>query len=249
MSQKIKTLIIEDNKVASDHLENLLREKVPQVEVLGTCQTINASVEAILKHRPDLILMDIILSDGKAFDILDQLDNPFFEIIFITAHGEFMKNAFDYFAFTYLTKPYDDTEVLRAINQFKIKKKRLFEHNRLEILKDFVQQNGTKFLLHVGTEHVVIDIKEIIHCKAEGNYTQFYMMSGKTLLASNALKYYENILSYKGFHRLGRFSLVNMNHVKSVYKKETVILSDNTRINITARNKEKLAQLLNSFNS
>ncbi len=249
MRQKTKALIIEDDKVASDYLENLLRAKVPHVEVMGTCETVPESIDAILKYQPDLVLMDIVLKDGQAFDVLDTIDTSLFEIIFITAHGHFMKTAFDYFAFTYLTKPYEDDDVLRAISQFRLKKQRQFDHNRLEILKDFIQTKGTKFLIHAGIEQIAVDLKEIIHCKSEGNYTQFFLYSGKTILASNPLKYYENILSFKGFYRLNRFSLVNVEHVKSIYKKEAVILSDDTRIGLTARNKEKLSQLVNRLNS
>ncbi|MGI9551631.1 MAG: LytR/AlgR family response regulator transcription factor [Aurantibacter sp.] len=246
---KLKTLIVEDDLDAIGRLRELLDDHLPEVEIIGTCTATKESIRAIKNLEPELILMDIVLQDGNAFEILDFYPNSTFEVIFITAHSEFMKRAFEYFAFTYLSKPYEDMELIGAVQKYSNKRKKLFDHQRLQILKDFIKEKGAKFLVHVGSEHLVVDIGEIVRCSSEGNYTQFHLTSGKKLLASNPLKHYEQILSYKGFCRMNRFDLININHVRSIYKKENIVLSDNTKISITSRNKERLADLINSFNS
>ncbi len=221
MCGKVKTLIVEDDFESIARLKELIGAYLPEIEIIGLGTSTSESKEAIKNLGPELILMDIVMQDGNAFEILDFFPNSTFEVIFITAHSGFMKQAFDYFAFAYICKPYEDLELVRAVQKYAYKKEKFFNHQKLQILSDFIKENGTKFLVHVGNEHLVVDINEVIHCKSEGNYTQFHLTSGKKLLASNSLKHYEKILSYKGFYRMNRFNLINMNHIKSIYKKRT----------------------------
>ncbi|TMM59135.1 response regulator transcription factor [Maribacter algarum] len=247
MNGKIKSIIIEDNENAMESLVKLIATHFSEIDIIGKHSTIKDSIKAIKNQNPELILMDIVLKDGNAFEILDHFPNNTFEVIFITAHSEFMKRAFEHFAFTFISKPFEDIELIRAIQGYSTKRKRIFDHQRLQILKDFIKEDGSKFLVHVGNEYLAVDISDVVNCKSDGNYTQLHLKSGKKLLASNPLKYYENLLAYKGFYRMNRFDLINMNHVKSIYKKETVILSNGTKISITSRNKIRLAELMESF--
>lgn len=249
MLQGVNTLIIEDEKEASDYLCELIDEKIGYLEVIGICTTVAESIAFLKEKKPELILMDVALPDGDAFEILDVFQNAEFEVIFITAHSEFMERALKYFAFSYLTKPYHLHELRTVIDRFLLKREKLFTDYKMRMFKDFILEKGTRFLLHLGSEHLVIDLREVICCKADGNYTIFQIDSGKKLMASHPLKYYEKLLSHKGFVRINRFNLINLSQITSIYKKEAIFLSDGTSIQISARHKNLLSDLIKDFNT
>ncbi|WP_157730283.1 LytR/AlgR family response regulator transcription factor [Tenacibaculum jejuense] len=110
-----------------------------------------------------------------------------------------------------------------------------------------VQKSNTidKLFIHVNESYIAIQVDDIIKCEASGNYTIFYTKDKKEFIVSKLLKYYENLLKNQGFIRVNRSILVNMKLVKQVYKKEAVILNNNERIIVSARNKAKLMSFIN----
>ena len=112
-----------------------------------------------------------------------------------------------------------------------------------------VRKNNTidKLFIHVNESYVSIRVNNIAKCEASGNYTIFYTNDKKEYIVSKSLKYYEELLRDQGFFRVNRSILVNMRLVKKVYKKEAVILDNNERIIVSARNKTKLMSFINKY--
>ncbi|WP_159025745.1 LytTR family DNA-binding domain-containing protein [Aquimarina sp. Aq78] len=105
----------------------------------------------------------------------------------------------------------------------------------------------SKILVHIGNEHIAVDINDIIKCEADGNYSLFTASNKSTYLVSKSLKYYEGLLSKKGFFRANRSTLININQIHSIYKKEAITLSNKERIVVSIRNKPKLIELIKSL--
>lgn len=244
MTEKIKVLIIENDADTVEYLKEIIQAKIKNASVVGTADTIVASIELINVIRPEIILMDIVLDDGSAFSILDAYPKPDFEVIFISAHGQFLEKALEYYAMNFLTKPIDSERLVALFQKHSRLKQRMFAFHKYELLKDLIFENGKKFLLHVGSKHVSIGFSDVVYCTADGNYTVFHLGDKRKLLASGPLKYYSEILEKKGFFRANRFHLINLEHITSIYKKETIILSNNDKINISKRNKSKLLMLI-----
>src|SRR5205809_2790819 len=101
----VSALIIEDEERNARVLKNLVDEYCPDIKLLGVCDSVKSALENIPKLQPELIFMDVMLSDGNAFDILSQLKERNFEIIFITAHDEFAVKAIKFSALDYIVKP------------------------------------------------------------------------------------------------------------------------------------------------
>ncbi len=249
MPEDLRTLIVEDDKEASDFLLKIIKDKIDGLEVIDVCATVKDATKCIKEQKPELVLMDVKLKDGNAFEVLDSFENPDFEVVFIATYSEFMEKALKYFPFSYLSKPFHHDEFVLVINRYMRKKERLFSKFKMKVFKESVLEKGTKFLLHIGIEHVVIDLKKVIYCKSDGNYTQFFLSSGKLLMASYPLKHYEKLLAYKGFVRINRFNLININHIRSIYKREAILLSGDISISINVRNKKTLSDLIRDFNS
>ena len=108
MPIKINAIIVDDEALARKRVENLLME-VEQIEIIGQCSSGSDAIELINDKKPNLIFLDIQLSDMSGFDLLEQIkvgDRPL--VIFITAYDNYALKAFDYFAFDYLLKPFKD---------------------------------------------------------------------------------------------------------------------------------------------
>jgi len=208
------------------------------------CASIKASIAAINLHKPELIFMDIELPDGYSFEIFDQLQFSNFEVIFITAFENYIKKAIDHYAFSYIVKPYNEDEFINKVSRYLSLKERFFSKPKLQALSNFLDINNAKILLHVGNQYIPILISNIIKLEANGNYTFVYIHSGEKYLASNSLKHYHELLQNKPFFKVNRSVIININYIKSIYKKETIILKNNDKIHVSVRNKTKLSELI-----
>ncbi|WP_430909294.1 LytR/AlgR family response regulator transcription factor [Maribacter sp. 2-571] len=249
MGQVVRTLLIEDNQDTLEFITKIIVKELHPLQIVASCDTVVDSKKCIAEYRPDLILMDIRLKDGDAFEILEAFPNPDFEVIFITGHGLYMQRAFENFAFSYLCKPFDKKDLVTIINRYLTKKERLYASFKIRVLQDFISTKGTRFLVHTGSNHEAIDLKNLIYCKADGNYTLFFMDNGKKIMASNALKHHEKLLEPKGFYRINRFYLINVEHIKAIHKKEAIVLTDGSSINLSSRNRERLSELIEKYNT
>ena len=114
----MKAVIIEDEQIAATALEKLIREVVPDMEILAVLQSIDESVEWLQAHpMPDLLFMDIHLADGSSFAIFEELKVSC-PVIFTTAYDEYALKAFEVYSLDYLLKPINKSDLERAIGKF-----------------------------------------------------------------------------------------------------------------------------------
>ncbi|WP_299336033.1 LytTR family DNA-binding domain-containing protein [uncultured Psychroserpens sp.] len=246
-NSKINTIIIEDNIESQEYLTSILQSQFSNIDIIGYADNVIDSISIINTEKPELIFMDIELIDGYSFEIFKHLKHHDFEVIFVTAFDNYMSKAIDHYAFSYIIKPYEKDRMIKVINRYIHLKERLFSEHKFQLLSSFLSSKSSRFLLHVGNEHVSININDIIKCEAEGNYTYFYLADHKKYLASNSLKYYEELLIDKGFFKAHRSVLINIEYIASIYKKETIILTNNDKINVSVRNKSNLTDLINQL--
>nr|WP_299345953.1 LytTR family DNA-binding domain-containing protein [Allomuricauda sp.] len=247
MQHIINTLVVEDNPKALKFLKKLV-DLNPNLNLEGTASNVKEALSKLKTVSPELVLMDIELGDGNAFDVLDRFEDRQFQVIFITGHEEYIKKAFEYYAFYYLSKPFDEQRFNEVIHAYVVKSKGVFDHYRFDFLKAHFTQVQSKFLLHVGSDYVSIDLTEVVYCKSEANFAQFYFLDGTKKLASHSLKYYATLFSEKGFFRVNRFCLLNTKNIQSINKRETIVMKNGHKINVSIRNKAELATLITKFN-
>ncbi len=241
---KIKTIIIEDDIDACLYLSSILTENFKQLEILGNASDVKSSVELIQRIQPDLIFMDIMLKRGDAFQILSQFDGYSFEVIFVTAYNNYLEKAFQHYAFNYILKPIDLQKIEPILERYLHMRGKDNSSSNFRALIDFIKNKNDKILLHTGKERVFVSINKIVKCIADGNYTYFYTTDNKKTLVSKPLKYYNQLLMPKGFFRAHRSILVNISYIKSIYKREALILRNKEKILISQKNKVNLIQLI-----
>ncbi|MBT4774972.1 MAG: response regulator transcription factor [Crocinitomicaceae bacterium] len=242
----VKAVIVEDEEASRITLKNYVTKYCSGVEIVGEADGVKNGLEAIKMHKPDLIFLDIEMPYGNAFDLLEQFDDVFFETIFVTAYSNYAVKAINYSACHYLLKPIDIDELVIATQKVISKiqdKKRSQENLNTKILLENIQITNSqlkKIVLPVLDGFEVVEVQEIIRCKANDNFTDFHLIDGKKKVICRTLKFYDQILSELGFVRVHKSHLINMQYVKA-YKKGKggyIEMQDGSMVDVSASKKQ-----------
>jgi two-component system LytT family response regulator len=246
---KYKALIIEDEVLNSDFLKHLLQEFCPDIEVAGVAMNVEDAVAFINRQSPQIVFMDIELQTATGFDVLQQVKDHDFEVIFTTAYDHYAIKAIKFSAIDYLLKPINFEElqlaVDKAIESLQVKEK----DNKLELLiKNVRRPAGEDFSISLSTSEGVefVPLSQIIRLEAKGPYTTFFMKNGINLMVCKNLKEYELLLTDHGFFRLHNSYMVNMKEVKKMIKADGgyAVMNDEAMIAISPKKKDEFLALM-----
>ncbi len=241
----IKTIIIDDEKLAVNYLKNLLNEYCKNIEILGTARSIKEGVELINRTKPDLVFLDIEMPFGTGFDLLSKLDKIDFQVIFVTAYNKYAIQAIKCNALDYILKPIDIDELKKAVSKVDIKDK---SNDRINSLIESVigKDLPTKIALADDGGYTMVNIDSIIRCESSGYYTIFYIEKQDNITVSTTLKKYEDILPKDKFIRVHQSHVVNLNKVAKYYKTDGgyLLMSDGSTVSVSRRKREELEKRL-----
>ena len=244
----MKIFILEDEKPVLETIQEILLNYCEDVEIIGTARSISSAKQILQKSSPDLVLLDINLPDGTSFELLGELGNVNFKIIFITAFEEFAIKAIKLSAIDYLVKPIHPVELIESVKKAKELLNR--ENNKLELnalLANVKQISGNpkKIILKTAENIYLIDVNDIIRCESDGAYTIFYVADGKKIMISKIIKEYEELLHEHGFMRIHKSHIINLNYIDRFEKADggSVILKDQSSIPVSVRKKEALLKI------
>lgn len=237
---KLNAIIIEDESNSREILRNYLAKYCPQVELLGEADSIQTGLELLKVNKPDLVFLDVEMPFGNAFDLLEQLPERTFETVFVTAYDYYAKDALNHQAAYYLMKPINIDELIKAVEY--VQEVRQKESS----LADAVLQPKTKALngkitLPQQDGFEVLNVEDILYCKADDNYTEIYLEK-KKILVSKTLKYFEEALESYDFARIHKSYLVNVNEVVKYRKGKggSVVISNGKELLVSASKKKDL---------
>jgi len=239
----IKTLIIEDELNVRNALKKILKLIDNSIEIVAETGLVQEAVKLIDKHQPQLVFLDIELEDGTGFDLLQQLNQINFKIIFTTAYNQYAIKAFKFSAIDYLLKPIDPTELSEAISRAKTEIKNKINHQELiDILNSNLAQKEEKIVLKTTEQRYVILVKNIIRLEADGAYTLFITTNQK-IIVSKHLKHYEKMLS-NSFIRCHQSHLVNSQHIIGFDKNDLLQMTNNESAPVSTRKKADILKYL-----
>ena len=221
---KITTLIIDDEPLARAMIERLLLPR-NEFEIMGQCGTGKQSIEMINTYKPDLIFLDIKLKDMTGFDVLEALTVKFPIVIFATAFDTYSLKAFEYFAFDYLLKPFNEERFYKSINKviesFKINDNDLLQdkiHSLLEYIqpkKEITNSTQKKIPIPLKNKTIFVDVKEILYIMASNSYVEIFTKQRKYLLR-NTISNIKEELSSPFFFRIHRSTIINIEYIKEL---------------------------------
>jgi DNA-binding LytR/AlgR family response regulator len=212
-NRKLRTIIIED-EVESLHLLHNLIESGSLATVTVTVTNPAEAVSQIVLYQPDIVFLDIKMPGKSGFEVLDDLKeiktvNPY--IVFTTAYDEYAIRAFEYAAFDYLLKPIDPKRLNETLLRV-IGNPRAATAQNAEMLLD----NYKKLIYRNISGIVIIDPSEIMYISAEGNYSEFFLSTGRTETVTILLGKVEEQLPPGKFFRTGRACIINIDYLKKI---------------------------------
>ncbi len=237
---KLRTVLVEDEAQSREILRNYLKKYCPEIEILGEAANVSEGLDLIKETDPDLLFLDVEMPFGNAFDLLDQMPDRHFEVIFVTAYDQYAIDALNKHAAYYLMKPIDIDKLIEAVNYVKeIKEKeRRFEEL---VLKPGINKAEGKITIPQQDGFLVLDVADILYGKADDNYTEIHL-ENKKILVSKTLKYFEEALSEFAFARIHKTYLVNINEIVKYRRGKggSVVLSNGKELLVSAARKRHL---------
>jgi two-component system LytT family response regulator len=218
----MKVLIIEDEAPAVDRLQKLLLEAAPTAQVAGITSSISGSVQWLQTHpAPDLILMDIELSDGQSFEIFQQtkITSP---VIFTTSYDEFAIRAFKVNSIDYLLKPVTVEALRSGIEKISAFTKSFSatdapQHRIEQLLQQLLKpppQYRDRFLVQVGPRYLSIETEDIAYFYFTNKTTYLKTGDGKKYIVDYTLDELQDLLPPHLFFRANRQYML---HIRAVH--------------------------------
>lgn len=219
MKQIKRILIIEDEKPNADRLRRILKEINPLAEIVDVLDSIADSVLWFSQHvMPDLVTMDIRLSDGLSFELLEKtrIDCP---IIFTTAYDEYAVRAFKYNSIDYLLKPVEQEELAAALNKLEARNPGSLDATSLQGLLNFIQAKDfrSRFLLPYRDGFKTVMVEEVLYFFSEHKISRAKLKSGAVETLPQTIEELEQQLNPKEFFRANRQFIVHINAIRQLH--------------------------------
>lgn len=244
---KIKSIIVDDEKHGRENLAGILEKYCPEIDLVAEANSVDAARAAIEKYDPDLVFLDIEMPKANGFHLLEQLQDFRFEVIFVTAYGNYAIKAIRFSAADYILKPININDLQAAVQKVSERIRQKQENLRMkQLVHNISQPQNPRIGLPAGDRIEFADVKTIIHCRGEGNYTHIYFEGNKHLLVAKTLVEFEELLHEYAFLRAHKAHLVNLNHVVAYLKTDggSLRLSNGNEVAVSRRRKEQVLKML-----
>ncbi len=213
----MKTIIIEDEKLAQERLEELINQIDPSIEVAAKLTSVDSSVKWFKKNKPDLIFLDIQLEDGLSFEIFDKvtIDVP---VIFTTAYDQYAIKAFKLNSIDYLLKPIRKAELEEALNKYKnIKTSYLRDFE--DVFKSIVNKEVSfkkRFLVQYGQKIKKVETEDAAYFYAMEKNVFMTTFRGSNYPINYSLDKLTEVLDPEKFFRINRKMIINFDAIKNM---------------------------------
>ena len=219
-----KTVLVEDEKNNLDLLNHFIKKYCKNIDVVASCSNYDQALSVLKAEEPDLVFLDIVLDRDTSFDLLQELGNPDFQIIFTTAYDEYAIRAFKYNTIDYLLKPIIIEELVAAVNKVaeKINENKTLDMGSIKnISQSFNTKHPANFIMISGMDRIdFIHPDEVVYLKSTGRYTEFYLKDKKRkITSSKPIGEYENILDQDVFYRIHNSFLINLAQLININKR------------------------------
>ncbi len=249
----IRALIIEDEQHCIDRLTSLITDRCKDsVLLLGAFTSVEDGKQAIAKHQPDVVFLDVQIKDKTGFDLLQHLNDVKFEVIFTTAFEKYAVQAFKFSAIDYLLKPVDPDDLLRAVDKLKEKLAGGEMSQKLDVLFHNLKSiEGASKRISIPTINglIFLQVADIIRCQSDVNYTDIFLRDRKKITVARTLKDFEELLIEYNFYRVHNSHLINLAHIKEYNKGKGgyVSMVDGSEVEVSSRRKADFLKSLSAL--
>ncbi len=253
----LRAVIVEDELPSRARLRALLRD-YPDIELVGEADTVGTGAELVRQARPQVLFLDIRLSGGSAFNLLQQVADPMPIVVFVTAYGDYAVRAFEIHAVDYLLKPVDRPRLDRCIERIRDRASSADFGGMRAMLQQALEQAmvragpagaqvSERIMAQDGGRMVVVEPAQIDYIEANRNYVWFHCgerrLQGRYTLNELSLR-----LDPRRFSRTHRSLIVNLARIQSLERTPrggvVITLHDGHRISCGDSYRRRLLDLL-----
>ena len=245
----MKAVIVDDESSNRNVLQALIEDYCPQVNIVDSANDVLSGVKAINTHLPDLVFLDIEMPNYNGFKLIEYFDEPFFEIVFTTAHERHAIAAFKKSAIGYLLKPIDIDALINVVEKVEKKLKKQ-SNSLLNNTPTSPKYSSTKKIkIPAKKGFLYISVQEILFLQADGRDTFITLTSGDKVKTNLNLKECEKLLFYTPILRIHRSNMINLAYIKKYVKKldSYIVMENGDRLDIGQAYKEQLLTALSFF--
>lgn len=242
----MRAIIIDDEPDNVQLLALQLSRHCPQVEIVGQYTDSVEGLQAIRTLKPSLVFLDIEMPVLNGFELLKKIGEIHFQIIFITAYDQYAVMAFRFSALDYLLKPVDTIDLVAAVH--KAEQVTKINPQQLELLRQYYPLGTASLHQRIALPNasglIFVDLRQIIYCESDSNYTRCYLENGEQYLITKTLGDVQEVLEAHDFVRVHRQYLVNLQHIQKLIKGEGtyLLLSDGKNIPVARQQKAHLLE-------
>jgi two-component system, LytTR family, response regulator len=207
----MKTIIIDDERLARNELKRLL-EDFPKINIVGEAANAEEALELIEEHSPELIFLDIQMPGKNGFELLESLEDKVPEVIFTTAYDEYALKAFEVNALDYLLKPIDQSRLAEAIAKVEFELKRNTQQAGQP--QNYLTEQDQVFVKD-GEKCWFVKLEKVKLFESMGNYVRLHFDDQKPMILKS-LNSLEERLDPKSFFRANRKHIINLQWVDKI---------------------------------
>ena len=213
----MKVLIVEDEAMARDKLSRCLTSTFPDIEIIGETASVQETLDWLRMpgHTPDIIFMDVELSDGDCFEIFRQCEIKS-SVIMTTAYDNYAVKAFEAGSVDYLLKPIDTEALKRAVERCR---KRV-SHDFDALLRTIGQAPGQdyrrRFVIHLGEQYIPVQTEDVAYFYSESKSSYLVTSDGRRYILDHSLDSLEEELDPKDFFRISRGCIIGLGAIQSI---------------------------------
>ncbi len=237
----INAVIIDDQQDSIDDLTYLISKNKLPVNILATATSGAEGLAAILKHKPRLVFLDIVMPGMSGFEMLELIPKIEFQLVITTSIDKFAIQAIRSSALDFLLKPIKPAELIEAINRCN-NKSEIPSISQLNLLKENLSEKNkaiSKIALTVSDGIELVSVNDILFFESDGNYTTVHMKGDKQTVVSKPIGKFEDITDPNVFFRVHNSFLVNLNYIKKFVRSDGgYIILDTGKVISVSRNKK-----------
>ena len=249
MSEKIRTVIVDDEELARQVLRELMSAH-PELEIVAECANGFEAVKAVTELKPDLLFLDIQMPKLDGFEVLELVGNDM-AIVFATAYDEYALKAFEVHAVDYLLKPFGADRFEKALQHAR---QRIGgsgpDRNRVAEIAQSARAPGEyldRVVVRDGTRVHIIPVAKLDYVEAQDDYIAL-ASEGHKYLKQQTIASLESALDPKNFLRIHRSYLVNLSRVAKIepYGKDSkvAVLTNDARLPVSRAGYDRLRAVL-----
>ncbi len=251
----IKILIADDEALARKRIVTFLEEVSFPITIYQASNG-KQTIEGILKESPDLVFLDIKMTDMTGFEVLHKIPKEQIPvIIFVTAFDSFAVQAFEVQALDFLLKPYKKVRFMealeRGVHQLQLAQKEGFQEKVEHLMKYIAASKNTlvdqqqgyleKIVMKTNRKYIFVETKTIQYIKASGYYAEIYTIAGDKHLHRISMTELSQKLNPKSFSRVNRSAIVNRNFIKEVISEGlgdfSIVMTDHSPFSLSKTHK------------